>query len=73
MARTYSTITPLGQRMAMLGYTATDFAAVTGIHPRTLSDYLNGRRAIQSHHAFAAAEVLGVDAATIADDGGGPA
>lgn len=65
MSRPFPTHTPLGQRVAALGYTASDFAAVTGIYPRTLTEYLAGRKAMLPHHAVAAAEALGCDPADL--------
>lgn len=58
MPRTFPTHTELGRRMAMLGYTATDFSAVTGIHPRTLTEYVAGRKPMTDQHLMAAAEAL---------------
>jgi plasmid maintenance system antidote protein VapI len=62
MPRAYPTTTRLGNRMALLGYTATEFASLTNIHPRTLTDILAGRRALTDAQAHACALVLGVPA-----------
>ena len=58
MPRQFSTITPLGQRMSALGYSAAEFAAVTGINSRTLTEYLAGRKILEGHHLVAAASAL---------------
>ena len=68
MARQFPTHTPLGKRMRLLGWTATDFAAMTSIHPRTLTEYLAGREPLAHHHAMAAAEVLNCDPADLEFD-----
>ena len=61
MSRPFPIHTPLGRHMSMLGWTATDFAAASGIHPRTLTDYLAGRRDLPTHHLIAAASTLQID------------
>lgn len=61
MPRHFPTHTPLGYQMSALGWTAADFSAITGIHNRTLTDYLAGRKDLLPHHLIAAASVLGCD------------
>lgn len=65
MSRPYNTTTKLGQQMAAQGWSAGDFAAMTGINPRTLTEYLSGRRQATVQHLWAMADVLGVDAEEI--------
>lgn len=67
MSRNYPVHTRLGQRMAMLGYTATDFSAITGVHQRTLTEYLAGRKLPLPAHLFKMAEILGVEPADLTD------
>lgn len=61
MSRQFSRDTALGQIMFEEGWTAADMSAATGVHPRTLSDYLNQRRVIQPHHVGLLADALGCD------------
>jgi transcriptional regulator with XRE-family HTH domain len=61
MSRQFSRETALGRLMAGDGWTAMEVSMASGVHPRTLSDYLNSRREIQVHHLTALAEVLGCD------------
>lgn len=68
MPRHYPTHLPLGRRMAELGYTAQDFSAVTGIHSRTLTEYLAGRTTPLPHHLVTMADVLGVEASELTPD-----
>lgn len=65
MSRQFPTHTPLGHYMSTLGYTAADFSAVTNIHPRTLTEYLAGRKPMLPHHQVAAAEILDCDPADL--------
>lgn len=60
MSRAYNTTTPLGRALRTGGWTATDFAAVTGINYRTLTEYLAGRRKMTPEHLTAAADALGL-------------
>lgn len=48
--RPFPTHTKLGKRAMESGYTAYQIAALTSIAPRTLTEYLAGRRPIASHH-----------------------
>lgn len=61
MSRAFSTVTPLGEFMALQGWTAKDFAIRTGIYPRTLTEYLSGRKSIPYHHLLECADALQVD------------
>lgn len=47
--------------MHQLGWTATSFATESGIHPRTLTEYLAGRKDPTADHLFRMADVLGMD------------
>jgi transcriptional regulator with XRE-family HTH domain len=67
MARHYPTHTHIGQLMSALGWTATDFAASTGIHPRTLTDILAGRRVPSRDQLESMADVLDVEVAALVD------
>lgn len=58
MSRAYPTITLLGQRMFELGYTKTDFCRATGIHERTMTEYLAARREPLPDHLWRMAEAL---------------
>jgi plasmid maintenance system antidote protein VapI len=61
MSRQYPTDTILGARMHQLGWTATSFATECHIHPRTLTEYLAGRKDPTADHLFRMADVLGMD------------
>ena len=67
MARHYPTTTHVGQLMSALGWTATDFAASTHIHPRTLTDILAGRRTPSRDQLESIADVLDVDVSQLTD------
>jgi transcriptional regulator with XRE-family HTH domain len=67
MSRSFPTTTTIGRRMSMLGWTATEFATATGIHPRTLTEILAGRKEPSLAQWNAIAGVLGVDPAQLVD------
>lgn len=48
--RPFPTHTKLGQRALSSGYTAYQLAALTSVAPRTLTEYLAGRKPIAPHH-----------------------
>jgi|GEM_PF-4618471 len=60
MSRQFSTQTRIGQQMAALGWTATEFATATGIHPRTLTELLSGRVDPTVNQIIVIADTLGV-------------
>jgi transcriptional regulator with XRE-family HTH domain len=64
MPRPFNTSQPLGQIMQRKNWTAMEVSRATGIHPRTLTDYLAGTKPIQPHHLWNLADILGC---TIAD------
>lgn len=68
MPRPYPTYTALGRLMRDGAWTAADFAAVTGINARYLTEYLAGRRAMTPEHLDAAAAALDVDVDDIIGD-----
>lgn len=57
--RPYNTTMPLGQIMASQGWRMNEFAVASGVHVRTLSDYLAGRRVMLDYHLRDMAAVLG--------------
>lgn len=65
MPRAYNTTTKLGKKMVEQNWPAGEFAAMTGINPRTLTEYLSGRSRPSTQHLWAMADVLGVDAEEI--------
>jgi transcriptional regulator with XRE-family HTH domain len=65
MSRSFPTTTTIGRRMSMLGWTATEFATATGIHPRTLTEILAGRKEPSMAQLGVIAGVLGVDPDTL--------
>jgi len=67
MPREFPTHTRLGQTIALLGYTATEFASLSGIHPRTLTEILAGRKVMTTGQLMSAAQILGVDVDDITD------
>lgn len=48
--RGFSTATPLGKRMEVLGYSVNDVAAGAGVHRQNLNDYLNHGVPITTTH-----------------------
>lgn len=65
MPRPYPTHQPLGRIMAEQGWTAAELAAATGIYPRTLTEYLAGRKPFLDHHLSDIALALDVPAADL--------
>lgn len=59
--RPFAAHTPLGKRMTVMGYTASELSHTTGIYGRTLSEYLSGRAELLDHHLSALAEALECD------------
>ena len=53
--------TPLGRHIKAEGITVTRLSNVTQIHPRTISDYLAGRRQFNPGHLAKIAEALDVE------------
>ncbi len=60
MAPRIRTITPLGLLMVDEGWTAHELSVASGVHARTLSNYLGGTE-ILDHHLVALADALDVD------------
>ncbi len=67
MSRAYPIHTVLGARMYELGYTKAEFCRVTGIHDRTMTEYLAGRKAPLDDHVFRMADALECDADDLTD------
>lgn len=65
MSRPFNRNTPLGELMYVEGWSASEVSAASGIHPRTLSEYLSGRREPLEEHLLALADVLEVDVETL--------
>lgn len=59
--RPHSTATVLGELLVDAGMTVFDLAVQSGVHNRTLTEYLAGRKAILPHHRLRIADVLDVD------------
>lgn len=58
--------------MDYFGFTAVEFAALSGIHPRTLTDILAGRKPLRLDQAVRAAGVLTCSVESLmVDDGAG--
>ena len=57
--------TELGRVLWEQGWTATEFSQAAGIHPRTLTDLLAGRRPLSGRFLVAACDVLDCDAADL--------
>ena len=68
MPRPFSTETALGEALLDQGWTATEFSHASGIHPRTLTEYLAGRSRMSGRHLAAAADVLEIKAEDLVDD-----
>lgn len=58
--RKFNTTQPLGKVMVARGVTAIWVAQQAGIHPRTITEYLSGRKKILPHHLAALSTVLQV-------------
>ena len=56
--RQYPRNTALGRVAAHRGIKAKDLSARSGVHPRTLTEYLAGRKPIREQHVLPLAEVL---------------
>ena len=68
MPRAFSTATSLGLKVLAQNYTAEDIARLTGIHNRTLSNYLAGRVRILDHHLCQLADVLECEPEDLLDE-----
>lgn len=67
MSRTYPRHTPLGTLMGEEGWTVKEVADITGIHQRTMTDYLAGRKTILDHHLVALSDLFEVSADDLLD------
>lgn len=56
----YPIHTRLGKVMAFRDLTASEVASASGVHPRTLTEYLAGREPIRPQHLQRLADALGV-------------
>jgi hypothetical protein len=60
MPRNFAVVTPLGFALRDSGLTASRLSALTGIHPRTVTEHLSGRLEIRGDHLAAYSNVLGL-------------
>jgi transcriptional regulator with XRE-family HTH domain len=60
VGRPFSVALPIGRYAYTRGFTLMDLATLSGVHPRTLSDYVNGRKPINPKHLDRLADALGV-------------
>lgn len=60
MSRRFPTHTPLGQAMTAAGYTSSRMSALTGVHNRTLTEYLAGRAHPTLEHSAVLSDALGI-------------
>lgn len=61
MSRPFNTSTPLGQILLERGLSVRELAEGTGIHSRTLSDYLANRVPILRHHLIEICDALDLE------------
>lgn len=66
--RRFNTSTNLGKIMVVRGVTATQTSSETGIHPRTLTEYLAGRKKPTARHLMELAAYLRVKPSRLIDD-----
>lgn len=69
--RRYPTHTPLGKLMAHLTMSKSEMARLSGVHERTLTEYLAGRKDLSVDHARRFAEVLEIDVRHLLKPAGG--
>ena len=60
MSRPFPTHTELGKRTLQAGFTKSELAAFSGVHERTLTEYLAGRKEMLPRHRRLLAKALGV-------------
>lgn len=66
--RPHGTGSVLGEILVESGMNATQLSARSGVHPRTLTEYLSGRRRPLPHHLASLADALDVDPQELLDD-----
>lgn len=66
--RPYPTHTKLGKLMAYFGLRSYDVTARVGLAPRTLTEYLAGRKAISRKHMAGFCELFGCTPAELTED-----